>query len=209
MSALFRKNFIELFNQSYTDHSIEWQDEQWAILQANLRSASFNVFTQKPFKGPQPVIDYLGRYSHRVAISNHRIIDVTKDRVSFKYRDYRDDQEKILRLTPREFTRRFLQHILPKGFAKIRHYGILANKAKSIYIPDILFFFERRRPSKSKFNQVTHLLKKFDVNILMCPVCEKGSLQRSTELPPARGDPTFKVNLTRLIQNRSIYSIQF
>ena len=81
-----------------------------------------------PFAGPQQVIQYLGRYSHRVAITNHRIKHVDAQFVSFEYRDYRTNQKKCLKLTPGEFARRFIQHILPKGFAKIRHFGFLSNR---------------------------------------------------------------------------------
>ena len=150
-----------------------------------------NVFAKKPFSGPQVVIDYLGRYTHRVAISNHRLVHVTKNAVSFKYKDYRDDKEKILKLTPLEFSRRFLQHVLPKGFAKIRHYGILSNKSKKVFISNILSFFERRKPSKSKFDPISHIQEKYGVNLLICPKCKSGILNRLVETPPNKGDPYF------------------
>ena len=130
MSALYRRYFIEELREAYSSEVLGWDAREWTELISDLRQASFNVFAKRPFAGPQQVIDYLGRYSHRVAITNHRIVHVTPDRVSFAYQDYRDGKKKVLNLSPIEFSRRFLQHVLPKGFAKIRHYGILSNKSK-------------------------------------------------------------------------------
>jgi len=130
----------------------------WTKLVSDLRKSSFNVFVKAPFGGPEQVVDYLGRYSHGVAITNHRIVYVTPAHVRFTYKDYKDGEKKVLKLSPTEFIRRFLQHVLPHGFAKIRHYGILSNKSKGTYIPIILQFFERRRAQKEKFDAVAHIL---------------------------------------------------
>ena len=191
MSALYKRCFMDLLDDYYSQGLLEWKIKEWSKLRSSLGSKSFNVFTKKPFSGPQVVIDYLGRYTHRVAISNHRLVHVANDGVAFKYKDYRDEKNKILMLSPLEFSRRFLQHVLPKGFAKIRHYGILSNKAKKIYITNILFFFDRRKASKSKFDPISHIMEKYGVNLLICPQCKSAKLQRKLEIPPNRGDPCF------------------
>jgi hypothetical protein len=81
------------------------------------------------FGGPAQVLKYLARYNHRVAISNHRLVDVQDGRVTFRYKDYAShNEQKLLTLSAAEFLRRFVQHVLPKGFVKIRHYGLLANR---------------------------------------------------------------------------------
>jgi len=86
------------------------------------------VYAKRPFGGPEQVLKYLARYTHRVAISNARLLDLRDGRVTFRYKDYADDQrQKTMTLTAEEFLRRFVQHVLPKGFVKIRHYGLLAN----------------------------------------------------------------------------------
>jgi hypothetical protein len=193
MSKLYRRFFIEFLNQSFSEEVIIWPIKEWTELISSLGSATFNVYTNKPFAGPQPVIDYLGRYSHRVAITNHRIVNLTNNQVTFRYKDYRDDKEKLLKLSPIEFARRFLQHVLPKGFAKIRHFGIFANKSKSIYLSDVLFFFERRKSLKTKFDPLEHIKEKYGVDILLCPVCQKGIMKRFIEIPPARGDPVINM----------------
>jgi hypothetical protein len=89
------------------------------------------VYAKRPFGGPEQVLKYLARYTHRVAISNSRLVDVSNGRVSFHYKDYADDRRiKTMTLTADEFLRRFVQHVLPKGFVKIRHYGLLANRCR-------------------------------------------------------------------------------
>jgi len=97
-----------------------------------LRRKRWVVYAKPPFAGPRKLIDYLGRYTHRVAISNHRLLDCRDGRVRYTYRDRRDgDRQKIDELPAEEFLHRFLQHVLPDGFCRIRHYGLLANCVKS------------------------------------------------------------------------------
>jgi hypothetical protein len=90
------------------------------------------VYANRPFGSPKHVIEYLGRYTHKVAISNHRIVDVKDDRISFRYKDYRDASKvKLMPLQTSEFIRRFSLHILPRGFVRIRHYGILSSSPQT------------------------------------------------------------------------------
>ncbi len=87
------------------------------------------VYAKAPFGGPERVLKYLARYTHRVAISNHRLVSLAEGRVTFRYKDYADDQQqKTMTLPAEEFLRRFVQHVLPQGFVKVRHYGLLANR---------------------------------------------------------------------------------
>jgi hypothetical protein len=89
------------------------------------------VYAKPPFGGPEQVLKYLARYTHRVAISNHRLVKLADGRVTFRYHDYADARkEKLLTLSAEEFLRRFVQHVLPKGFMKIRHYGLLASRQR-------------------------------------------------------------------------------
>jgi len=97
-----------------------------------LRRKRWVVYTRAPFAGPRKLIDYLGRYTHRVAISSHRLLDCQDGQVRYTYRDRRDgDRQKVDELPAEEFLHRFLQHVLPDGFFRIRHYGLLANCIKS------------------------------------------------------------------------------
>ncbi|MEP6609860.1 MAG: IS91 family transposase [Burkholderiaceae bacterium] len=96
-----------------------------------LLQKSWVVYAKPPFGGPQQVLDYLGRYTHRVAISNHRFVSMTDTDVRFRYKDYaHGNRRKVMALAPTEFIRRFLLHVLPAGFMRIRHYGLIANRAK-------------------------------------------------------------------------------
>jgi hypothetical protein len=89
------------------------------------------VYAKPPFGGPEQVLKYLARYTHRVALSNHRLAKLEDGRVTFRYRDYADSRkEKLLTLSAEEFLRRFVQHVLPKGFMKIRHYGLLSSRQR-------------------------------------------------------------------------------
>ncbi len=90
------------------------------------------VYAKAPFGGPERVLKYLARYTHRVAISNHRLVSLAEGRVTFRYKDYADDQQqKTMTLPAEEFLRRFVQHVLPQGFVKVRHYGLLANRYRA------------------------------------------------------------------------------
>lgn len=94
---------------------------------APLAQRKWVVYAKAPFGGPQIVLEYLGRYTHRVAISNRRLLELKNDQVSFAWKDYRDGKQKVMTVPAEEFIRRFLQHSLPSGFQRIRYYGLLAN----------------------------------------------------------------------------------
>jgi hypothetical protein len=99
---------------------------------AALYAKEWVVYAKRPFGGPEQVLKYLARYTHRVAISNSRLLELRDGRVTFRYKDYADDhRQKTLTLAADEFLRRFVQHVLPRGFVKIRHYGLLANNQRA------------------------------------------------------------------------------
>src|SRR5438874_4807008 len=97
------------------------------------RQVEWVVYAKRPFGGPKQVLDYLGRYTHRVAIANSRLVDCDSGRVRFRWKDYRaHDKSKVMTLDAGEFIRRFLLHVLPDGFRRIRHFGFLANARRTI-----------------------------------------------------------------------------
>ena len=107
--------------------------DAFASYLAPVAQAEWVVYAKAPFGGPQQVLDYLGRYTHRVAISNNRLIDFADGQVAFAWKDYRhESRRKVMRLDAQEFVRRFLLHVLPTGFQRIRHYGLLANRHREI-----------------------------------------------------------------------------
>ncbi len=192
MSKMFRGKFIQLLEQDYRQKRITWNPADWSVLLLNLHQAGFNVFSKMGFPGPEHIIRYLGRYSHRVAITNQRITEVSEQTVSLRYKDYRDGKQKNLELTPKEFTQRFLLHVLPKRFAKIRHFGILANRDKTINIERILHSFERRRKPKSRKNSQCLKTGNAPGILYPCPLCQKGHLipvEKQTLITHTRGSP--------------------
>ena len=101
------------------------------------------VYSKPPFGGPEYVLQYLGRYTHRVAISNHRLVSFDNGQVTFRWRDSADhNQQKLMTLSLDEFLRRFLLHLLPKGFVRIRHFGFLANRRRALFLPQCFAAFD-------------------------------------------------------------------
>jgi hypothetical protein len=127
------------------------------------------IFCKKPFYGPLQVVEYLGRYTHKIAISNHRIIGVGNDEVKFSAKDYRNGGKKhVIALKQTEFIRRFAMHILPKGFTRIRHYGILSGGCKKRYkeiVDDQIGKLE------------ILIIGSIGTCLAICPTCKKGKLQ--------------------------------
>jgi hypothetical protein len=132
------------------------------------------VYAKRPFGGPKHVIEYLGRYTHKVAISNHRIVEVQNDRITFRYKDYRDESKvKLMPMQPIEFIRRFSLHILPKGFTRIRHYGILSSSRKQHVLPLLHQQLESRYeyPEVKDWKQIS--MERLGYNPDACPVCKQ------------------------------------
>src|SRR5882757_9641355 len=137
-AALFRRLFLEMLVathhagrlQFFGDHARLADEAAFKAYLAPLRKINWVVYAKEPFAGPRPVLRYLSRYTHRIAISNRRLVSADENGVTFKYKDYRIEgpaRYKAMTLATDEFIRRFLIHVLPKGFHRIRHYGLLAN----------------------------------------------------------------------------------
>jgi hypothetical protein len=132
----------------------------------SLFSKSWVVYAKKPFGGPKQVIEYLGRYTHKVAISNSRILSVTAAEVTLTYKDYKDGgNTKNMKLANAEFTRRFAQHILPKRYVRIRHYGILSSNWKRGKLQSLQASLKIERP-----------LQPAKTRLRKCPCCKTGTL---------------------------------
>ena len=138
LSRLFRGRFLAKLAKAHADGRLRFFGEHAALADrrafkrflAPLRRSEWVVYTKDPFAGPQQVLRYLSRYTHRVAISNRRLVSADGNGVAFRWKDYRTDgpgRWKTMTLSPHEFIRRFLMHVLPKGFHRIRHYGLFAN----------------------------------------------------------------------------------
>jgi hypothetical protein len=139
-----------------------------------LRSKNWVVYAKRPFAGPQYVIQYLARYTHRVAISNGRLIEMRDGQVTFRWRDSADgNQQKLMTLDAVEFIRRYLLHILPSGFVKIRHFGFLANRSRRqalILCRALLPAQADQPPDRLTDTQRRAVQRK-------CPICQTGTLR--------------------------------
>ncbi|MBI4189714.1 MAG: transposase [Betaproteobacteria bacterium] len=157
------------------------------------------VFRGKFLAGPAQVLDYLGRYTHRVAISNHRLVSCNDTEARFRYMDYaHDNRRKVLPLEPAEFIRRFLLHVLPTRFMRIRHYGILANRAKREKLAAARTALEHSRVAEPRPPEsvATFWLCVACLGIHQCPHCKAGRMTvigpipvpcaRAPRLPPLR-----------------------
>jgi hypothetical protein len=147
------------------------------------------VYCKAPFGGPKGVLKYLGRYTHRIAISNNRILANLDGRVFFRWRDYADDnRQKIMNLTADEFIRRFLLHVLPDRFIRIRHFGLLANRnrKKNIASCHKMFGVEKGPKEKKRETWREQLLRICGIDVNVCPVCQKGRMHTIECLLPVR-----------------------
>ena len=139
LSQVFRGKFLAGLKRLFHEGSLKFAGASAELADPSAQRCLFNalydtawvLYAKRPFAGPAQVLDYLGRYTHRVAISNHRLVSCTDTEVLFRYKDYaHGNRRKVMTLAAAEFIRRFLLHVLPTGFMRIRHYGILANRAK-------------------------------------------------------------------------------
>lgn len=154
------------------------------------------VFCEPSFASSHHVIKYLGQYTHKVAISNHRFQDIDDKNVSFLYKDYRDGSKgKLTRMPGVEFLRRFSMHILPKGFVKIRYYGILSNHFGK---QTAMYRTSKENPEKESVQQRIQRLTGFDV--YKCPYCKKGHMHSIEELPRIRSPMRFMRPMENPIQ---------
>jgi hypothetical protein len=141
-------------------------------LLAVLYDKEWYVYCKRPFKTTMSVLEYLGRYTHRVAISNHRIIDCADGIVTFRWRDYSDNNaEKVMKLPALEFMRRFLLHALPPQFTKIRHYGFLGSAVKTKKLKLCCLLLNFIRPEKIMLSTFELLKKLTGIDIAICPEC--------------------------------------
>jgi len=156
------------------------------------RQKGWVVYAKKPFGSPKTVLDYLGRYTHRVALSNDRLLAVQNGQVSFSYRDRRDkDRLKSMTLDAHEFIRRFLLHVLPDGFMRIRHFGFLANRTKKHFLPQCrkLLGLNPALPEIPKRSAQDLLRELTGIDLSRCPSCKLGTMIVVGELPPPANSP--------------------
>lgn len=200
LSALFRRLFLEALAQAFKRGQLEFHRSLAKLaatgafpkLLDSLRAIDWVVYAKPPFGGPQQVIDYLGRYTHRVAIGNSRLLAVDDEHVTFQYKDYRARQRqrsRTMTVTPDEFIRRFLLHVLPPGFQRIRHYGLLAGRNKKRLLPLCRKLLGAMPgPVLPTHRQIRATILRLLEPLLQCPVCRCGVMVRVSTRAPVPPD---------------------
>jgi hypothetical protein len=156
---------------------------------------NWNVHCEPPFGNAQQIVKYLGQYSHRVAINNHRIINISDSEVTFFYKDYRDESRvKPTTLSGVEFLRRFCMHILPRRFVKIRYYGILSSKQKD----RVKSLLAKKPETKVKETRQERIVRLIGFDSQRCPVCKTGFMH-TIELLPKIQVPTNVLYATKIL----------
>ena len=167
LSALFRRRMLEMLKAAHDADRLRFFGDNAHLADtvafkawlAPLREIDWFVYAKRPFAGPEQVLAYLSRYTHRVAISNSRLVSADASSVAFKFKDYRlegPERYKTMTLQTGEFIRRFLMHVLPKGFHRIRHYGLLArSKTKAAMLTRARELIAAATPAKATPSQKT------------------------------------------------------
>lgn len=198
LSRLFQGLFLHYLKQAFRRGDLEFHGSLQHLSDGRafgsfldaLRRVKWVVYAKRPFGGPAQVLDYLGRYTHRVAISNHRLLNIDDQQVTFSWKDYRNgNQVRSMTLDTNEFIRRFLLHVLPDGFMRIRHYGLLSNshrEEKLAVCRELLEATEsveatawKSQDWKARYQALT------GEAIDLCPECHQGRLLRVEVLQPS------------------------
>jgi hypothetical protein len=188
LARLFRRLFLQALARAYEQGKLTFHGAREYLakplafnrLCASLRAREWWVYAKPPFGGPEQVLAYLGRYTHRVAISNHRLLSLKDDNVTFSWKDYRHgNQQSLMTLSTDEFIRRFLLHVLPRGFQRIRQFGLLANRRRGEQLARCRQLLGTATPAaeplpanyKSLYQTVT------GASLEHCPACRTGNMK--------------------------------
>jgi Putative transposase/Transposase zinc-binding domain len=203
LSRLFRRLFLTYLQDAFAAGTLRFgaslaalaDAQAFAMHVAPARRIDWVVYAKRPFAGPQQVLDYVGRYTHRVAISNERLLDIERDHVRFRYKDYRADSEvKTMTLPAMEFIRRFLLHVLPAGFHRIRYYGFLGNSVRREKLARCRQLLHMPAQVSTEKRQAADYRDRCEVltgvSLRACPVCVDGQMRVIEHLVGPR--PTFR-----------------
>jgi hypothetical protein len=202
-SRAFRGKFVAGLKPAFDYGALTLAGSTTALASPVHRTAFLNalyaqpwvVYAKRPFAGPEQVLQYLGRYTHRIALTNNRLVSFDDHAVRFRYKDYAaGNRRKVMPLQAQEFIRRYLLHVLPKGFMRIRHYGLNANRAKhhKLTLARAALNVPRFTPLPTAPETIEAFwLRVAQLDIHRCPHCASGRLLRIATLAPrAHGPPS-------------------
>ena len=190
LSGVYRGKFMEALDAARRAGSLHYatakDDGLWRNLFAALRRHDWVVYAKQPPGGPAQVLEYLGRYTHRVAISNERILDMEGNHVRFRVRDRANgNRKKVVRLEAGEFIGRFMQHMLPNGFKRIRHYGLLGPAHKAANLAAARAALEAPAPDPVVLESVEAFMRRVTgIEWMNCPHCREGRFHVVQAIPP-------------------------
>jgi putative transposase/transposase-like zinc-binding protein len=195
LGRLFRGKFLALLQRAYDRGLLGFHGQQqhladprvFAELMASCWQKEWVVYAKPPFGGPQQVLKYLARYTHRVAISNQRLVKVEAAQVFFRWKDYaQGNQQKVMALDAVEFIRRFLQHVVPSGFVRIRHYGLLGNRVRAENLTRCRILLGMGQAAAAAGAEPTQAPQEGAVSgtATRCPVCGQGRMVRVGKVEP-------------------------
>ena len=186
LSKVFRGKYLDLLTTAHSKGELRMpgadnldDTRAFECLKTSLRANDWVVYTKAPFAGAHQVLAYLGRYTHKTAVANHRLVDFDGEHVRFRWRDYADgNKPKVMRLDACEFIRRFLLHVLPRGFTRLRHYGLLANRyrARKLALCRTLLGQPVPVPREPETTQEM-MLRLTGIDITLCRQCGEGPMR--------------------------------
>lgn len=192
LSKVFRGKYLDFLDAAHRDGELRLKaagvnnGHEFECLKTALRLHDWVVYTKVPFADAGQVLAYLGRYTHKTAIGNHRLVDFDGEHVRFRWRDYADGNKvKVMRLDADEFLRRFLLHVLPRGFTRLRHYGLLANRCRARKLALCRDLLGQPTPEPREAETAEEMMLRLTgIDINVCRQCGKGTLRRILILEP-------------------------
>ena len=200
VSVVFKNKFCDGLGKLYRKGSLRFRQElsphEFSRFIQHIKRMKWGVNSKAGFNGKASVLEYLGRYTHKIAISNYRLLKLDNDQVTFTYRDRRaGDIKKVMSLPVRKFLLRFAQHILPRRFVKIRHYGFLSTRVKKVKLPKIREALNQPPAAKKEKLTVADVIKQTTgKDITLCSSCKEGRMRTIKIIPRPRGSPSKLIN---------------
>ena len=192
LSLVFRGKFMEQMSRTVLGGKLPFAGS-YQQLKEKLYGKKWVVSVREPIKRPEYVLEYLARYTHRVAIANSRLVELKDGRVTFRFKDRKANQVKDMTITAVEFIRRFLLHSLPQGFVRIRHYGFLANRNRKDNLAKIRRLLGLPLLKAEENASIEEMMLNLTgIDITLCPCCKKGKMQLIAEIPKYGGRRTTK-----------------
>jgi hypothetical protein len=189
LSLVFRGKFLDLMKTACERGDLKFAGDPSNRLKAQLYEKPWIIDVRDPVKKPEQVLEYLARYTHRVAIANSRIKVLKDGMVTFTYKNRKKARMEALTITAVEFIRRFLLHSLPKRFVRIRHYGFLSNRNRSANLSVIRQLIDLPEPENEPLVTVEEIMRRMGIDITVCPCCKKGRMLPFGEIPRGLARP--------------------